>query len=138
MNPVFSALIGGILPFGAVFIEPSFILTSMWLHTFDHIFGFLALVALILVGALLCSSLPYRNFADICLCLTATAAACSSVSNHMCVSCNLASSVWRCTCMPLTPLTLPGFHAWSGTDDTCPHRMIKELHEYNVYSASTP
>jgi hypothetical protein len=32
MTPTFSVLIGGILPFGAVFIELFFILTSMWLH----------------------------------------------------------------------------------------------------------
>jgi hypothetical protein len=30
MTPTFSVLIGGILPFGAVFIELFFILTSMW------------------------------------------------------------------------------------------------------------
>lgn len=49
MNAAFAALIGGILPFGAVFIELFFVLTSMWLHTFYYIFGFLALVLLILV-----------------------------------------------------------------------------------------
>ncbi|KAF2918951.1 hypothetical protein DAI22_08g098100 [Oryza sativa Japonica Group] len=38
MNPIFSILIGGILPFGAVFIE-LFILTSIWLHQFYYIFG---------------------------------------------------------------------------------------------------
>lgn len=32
MHPAFSILIGGILPFGAVFIELFFILSSMWLH----------------------------------------------------------------------------------------------------------
>ncbi|KAG6475979.1 hypothetical protein ZIOFF_062243 [Zingiber officinale] len=48
MNPVFSILIGGILPFGAVFIELFFILTSIWLHQFYYIFGFLFLVFLIL------------------------------------------------------------------------------------------
>lgn len=49
MNPVFSVLIGGILPFGAVFIELFFILTSMWLHQFYYLFGFLCLVFVILV-----------------------------------------------------------------------------------------
>ncbi|RWW18406.1 hypothetical protein BHE74_00025292 [Ensete ventricosum] len=49
MNPVFSILIGGILPFGAVFIELFFILTSIWLHQFYYIFGFLFLVFLILI-----------------------------------------------------------------------------------------
>ncbi|KAJ9504989.1 hypothetical protein QJQ45_013398 [Haematococcus lacustris] len=35
MNPVFSCLVGGVLPFGAVFIELFFILTSMWLQQKD-------------------------------------------------------------------------------------------------------
>jgi len=49
MNPAFSILIGGILPFGAVFIELFFILTSIWLQQFYYIFGFLFIVFLILV-----------------------------------------------------------------------------------------
>ena len=48
MHPTFSILIGGILPFGAVFIELFFILTSMWLHQFYYLFGFLCLVFVIL------------------------------------------------------------------------------------------
>ncbi|KAL4458390.1 hypothetical protein ABPG75_013255 [Micractinium tetrahymenae] len=49
MHPAFSILIGGILPFGAVFIELFFILTSMWMHQFYYLFGFLALVFIILI-----------------------------------------------------------------------------------------
>jgi len=49
MNPVFSCLVGGVLPFGAVFIELFFILTSMWLHQFYYLFGFLTLVFIILL-----------------------------------------------------------------------------------------
>jgi len=49
MNPVWSILIGGILPFGAVFIELFFILTSIWLHQFYSIFGFLFIVFVILI-----------------------------------------------------------------------------------------
>ncbi|KAL7134521.1 hypothetical protein ABFS83_11G031500 [Erythranthe nasuta] len=49
MNPFFSVLIGGILPFGAVFIELFFILTSIWLNQFYYIFGFLFLVFVILI-----------------------------------------------------------------------------------------
>uniref|UniRef100_A0A7N0TCH8 Transmembrane 9 superfamily member n=1 Tax=Kalanchoe fedtschenkoi TaxID=63787 RepID=A0A7N0TCH8_KALFE len=49
MNPVFSILIGGILPFGAVFIELFFILTSIWLNQFYYIFGFLFIVFIILL-----------------------------------------------------------------------------------------
>ncbi|GAB2215867.1 hypothetical protein Droror1_Dr00020272 [Drosera rotundifolia] len=49
MNPIFSILIGGILPFGAVFIELFFILTSIWLNQFYYIFGFLFIVLVILI-----------------------------------------------------------------------------------------
>eukprot|EP01026_Neomeris_dumetosa_P045958 TRINITY_DN3905_c0_g2_i1.p1 TRINITY_DN3905_c0_g2~~TRINITY_DN3905_c0_g2_i1.p1 ORF type:complete len:637 (-),score=54.75 TRINITY_DN3905_c0_g2_i1:411-2321(-) len=49
LNPIFSCLIGGILPFGAVFIELFFILTSIWLHQFYYMFGFLGLVLVILI-----------------------------------------------------------------------------------------
>ncbi|KAK8991741.1 hypothetical protein V6N11_062737 [Hibiscus sabdariffa] len=49
MNRIFSVLIGGILPFGAVFIELFFILTSIWLNQFYYIFGFLFLVFIILL-----------------------------------------------------------------------------------------
>ncbi|XP_008793236.1 transmembrane 9 superfamily member 7-like [Phoenix dactylifera] len=49
MQPAFSILIGGILPFGAVFIELFFILTSIWLNQFYYIFGFLFIVFIILI-----------------------------------------------------------------------------------------
>ncbi|OAY82319.1 Transmembrane 9 superfamily member 7 [Ananas comosus] len=49
MQPLFSILVGGILPFGAVFIELFFILTSIWLNQFYYIFGFLFIVFLILL-----------------------------------------------------------------------------------------
>eukprot|EP00013_Stygamoeba_regulata_P029610 CAMPEP_0177648596 /NCGR_PEP_ID=MMETSP0447-20121125/10911_1 /TAXON_ID=0 /ORGANISM="Stygamoeba regulata, Strain BSH-02190019" /LENGTH=619 /DNA_ID=CAMNT_0019151245 /DNA_START=54 /DNA_END=1913 /DNA_ORIENTATION=+ len=50
MHPVLSALMGGILPFGAVFIELFFIMSSIWLHQFYYIFGFLSIVLVILVA----------------------------------------------------------------------------------------
>ncbi|CAA6666154.1 unnamed protein product [Spirodela intermedia] len=49
MQPAFSILIGSILPFGAVFIELFFILTSIWLNQFYYIFGFLFIVFVILI-----------------------------------------------------------------------------------------
>ncbi|GBG82919.1 hypothetical protein CBR_g36446 [Chara braunii] len=49
MQPFFSVLVGGILPFGAVFIELFFILSSIWLQQFYYIFGFLFLVFIILI-----------------------------------------------------------------------------------------
>jgi transmembrane 9 superfamily protein 2/4 len=49
MQPTFSIVVGGVLPFGAVFIELFFILSSIWLHQFYYVFGFLLLVFLILI-----------------------------------------------------------------------------------------
>ena len=49
MSGTFNVLMGGILPFGAIFIELFFIMTSVWLQRFYYVFGFLALVLLILV-----------------------------------------------------------------------------------------
>jgi len=48
MHPSISILMGGLLPFGAVFIELFFILSSIWLHHYYYVFGFLLLVFLIL------------------------------------------------------------------------------------------
>lgn len=48
MHPLFAALVAGVLPFGAVFIELFFLLTSVWLHQYYYLFGFVALVFLIL------------------------------------------------------------------------------------------
>ncbi|RKO89014.1 hypothetical protein BDK51DRAFT_24443, partial [Blyttiomyces helicus] len=49
LNKWISALIGGILPFGAIFIELNFIMKSIWSHSVYYVFGFLFLVFAILV-----------------------------------------------------------------------------------------
>eukprot|EP00929_Paragymnodinium_shiwhaense_P067223 TRINITY_DN33847_c0_g1_i1.p1 TRINITY_DN33847_c0_g1~~TRINITY_DN33847_c0_g1_i1.p1 ORF type:complete len:632 (-),score=137.09 TRINITY_DN33847_c0_g1_i1:145-2040(-) len=49
LNPLLTTLVGGILPFGAVFTELFFIMSSLWQHQFYYLFGFLALVLLILL-----------------------------------------------------------------------------------------
>jgi len=49
LNLLFTMVVGGILPFGAVFIELYFIMSSVWLQRFYYVFGFLALVLLILL-----------------------------------------------------------------------------------------
>jgi len=41
--------LGGILPFGAIFIELYFIMNSIWFNRIYYVFGFLALVFFILV-----------------------------------------------------------------------------------------
>ena len=37
MQPAFAVLVGGVLPFGAVFIELFFILSSVWLHQYYYV-----------------------------------------------------------------------------------------------------
>merc|ERR1719229_991333 len=48
-KPVFTCMVGGILPFGAAFTELFFIMSSLWQHQFYYLFGFLALVLVILI-----------------------------------------------------------------------------------------
>eukprot|EP00298_Acanthocystis_sp_HF-20_P011263 c19304_g1_i1.p1 GENE.c19304_g1_i1~~c19304_g1_i1.p1 ORF type:complete len:656 (-),score=188.42 c19304_g1_i1:25-1992(-) len=49
LHPIFCIAIGGLLPFGAVFVELFFILGSVWLHQVYHVFGFLFIVFVILL-----------------------------------------------------------------------------------------
>ncbi|KAI9502743.1 Transmembrane 9 super member 2 [Coemansia spiralis] len=49
LRPVPAALMGGILTFGAIFIELYFIMNSIWFHKVYYVFGFLFLVFVILV-----------------------------------------------------------------------------------------
>merc|ERR1712125_314803 len=49
ISGVFSSLVGGISPFGAVFTELFFIMSSIWQHQFYYLFGFLMLVIMILL-----------------------------------------------------------------------------------------
>uniref|UniRef100_H0XK40 Transmembrane 9 superfamily member n=1 Tax=Otolemur garnettii TaxID=30611 RepID=H0XK40_OTOGA len=48
-NPIVGIIIGGILPFGCIFIQLFFILNSIWSHQFFYMFGFLFLVFIILL-----------------------------------------------------------------------------------------
>jgi len=49
LSPTVTVLVGGVLPFGAVFVELFFILSSIWLDTYYYVFGFLLLVFAILI-----------------------------------------------------------------------------------------
>jgi transmembrane 9 superfamily member 2/4 len=49
MSIPFTLFIGGLLPFGACFVELYFILASVWMDYYYYVFGFLLLVFLILI-----------------------------------------------------------------------------------------
>uniref|UniRef100_A0A251UUG8 Transmembrane 9 superfamily member n=2 Tax=Helianthus annuus TaxID=4232 RepID=A0A251UUG8_HELAN len=49
LKPVFTILVGRIFPFGVVFIEFFFVLTSVWLNQFYYIVGFLFIAFVILI-----------------------------------------------------------------------------------------
>eukprot|EP00931_Biecheleriopsis_adriatica_P046959 TRINITY_DN2702_c0_g2_i1.p1 TRINITY_DN2702_c0_g2~~TRINITY_DN2702_c0_g2_i1.p1 ORF type:complete len:618 (-),score=98.58 TRINITY_DN2702_c0_g2_i1:85-1938(-) len=48
-HPVTYWILGGIVPFGAMYTELFFIMSSLWLHQFYYLFGFLALVGFIVI-----------------------------------------------------------------------------------------
>jgi len=48
-SPIPCILMGGILPFGVVFIELFSILTAIWGHSFYYSFGFLSIVFVLLI-----------------------------------------------------------------------------------------
>ncbi|KAF0716280.1 Aste57867_2923 [Aphanomyces stellatus] len=50
MTNVMTAAVGGILPFGAIFVELFFVLTSIWTDRYYYVYGFLLLSFLILIG----------------------------------------------------------------------------------------
>jgi transmembrane 9 superfamily protein 2/4 len=49
LHPVVMTLVGGILPYGAIFLEFYFILAAVWLNSYYYVFGFFLLVLVILV-----------------------------------------------------------------------------------------
>lgn len=49
LHPGITVALGGLLPFGAVFVELFFILSSIWLELYYYLFGFLLLVFVLLV-----------------------------------------------------------------------------------------
>jgi transmembrane 9 superfamily protein 2/4 len=49
LHPVLAVLLGGVLPFGAVFVELHFVMSSLWLAQLNFVFRFLLIVLAILV-----------------------------------------------------------------------------------------
>lgn len=65
LHPALTALLGGILPFGACFLELFFIMSSIWMDQYYYVFGFLLLVFHIL--AITCAEIAIvMNYFTLC------------------------------------------------------------------------
>merc|ERR1719336_1768377 len=62
MEPLVIILLGGILPFGSIFIEMYFIFTSFWAYKIYYVYGFMLLVFLILLTVTVCVTIVCTYF----------------------------------------------------------------------------
>lgn len=62
MEPYVIALLGGILPFGSIFIEMYFIFTSFWAYKIYYVYGFTLLVYVILAIVTVCVTIVCAYF----------------------------------------------------------------------------
>jgi transmembrane 9 superfamily protein 3 len=62
MEPLMISILGGILPFGSIFIEMYFILTSFWAYKIYYVYGFILLVLAILSTVTICVTIVCTYF----------------------------------------------------------------------------
>jgi transmembrane 9 superfamily protein 3 len=62
MEPGVIAVLGGVLPFGSIFIEMYFIFTSFWAYKIYYVYGFMLLVFLILAVVTICVTIVCTYF----------------------------------------------------------------------------
>eukprot|EP00824_Muranothrix_gubernata_P003219 TRINITY_DN13943_c0_g1_i1.p1 TRINITY_DN13943_c0_g1~~TRINITY_DN13943_c0_g1_i1.p1 ORF type:complete len:589 (-),score=101.66 TRINITY_DN13943_c0_g1_i1:1136-2902(-) len=62
LKPWVVTVLGGILPFGSIFIEMYFIFTSFWNYKFYYVYGFMLLVYVILVIVTVCVTIVSSYF----------------------------------------------------------------------------
>jgi len=62
LHPIVNIMLGGILPFGSIFIEMYFIFTSFWHYKYYYVYGFMLLVFLILVIVSICVTIVSTYF----------------------------------------------------------------------------
>lgn len=62
MEPLVIVILGGILPFGSIFIEMYFIFTSFWAYKIYYVYGFMLLVFLILAAVTSCVTIVCTYF----------------------------------------------------------------------------
>lgn len=65
LHPLLAAAVGGVLPFGACFVELFFVMSSLWMDQYYYVFGFLLLVYIIL--CLTCAEISIvMNYFSLC------------------------------------------------------------------------
>ncbi|XP_033117680.1 transmembrane 9 superfamily member 3-like isoform X2 [Anneissia japonica] len=62
MEPFVIVMLGGVLPFGSIFIEMYFIFTSFWAYKIYYVFGFMLLVFIILIVVTVCVTIVCTYF----------------------------------------------------------------------------
>ncbi|VDN03011.1 unnamed protein product [Thelazia callipaeda] len=62
LEPSLIVLLGGILPFGSIFIEMYFVFTSFWAYKIYYVYGFMLLVTLILAIVTMCVTIVCTYF----------------------------------------------------------------------------
>ncbi|XP_014219614.1 transmembrane 9 superfamily member 3 [Copidosoma floridanum] len=62
MEPMIIIMLGGILPFGSIFIEMYFIFTSFWAYKIYYVYGFMLLVFIILMIVTVCVTIVCTYF----------------------------------------------------------------------------
>uniref|UniRef100_A0A914V8M1 Transmembrane 9 superfamily member n=1 Tax=Plectus sambesii TaxID=2011161 RepID=A0A914V8M1_9BILA len=62
MEPLVIIMMGGILPFGSIFIEMYFIFTSFWAYKIYYVYGFMLLVTVILAIVTVCVTIVCTYF----------------------------------------------------------------------------
>ena len=61
-RPATLVMLGGVLPFGSIFIEMYFVFTSFWNYKFYYVYGFMLLVFLILTIVTVCVTIVVTYF----------------------------------------------------------------------------
>jgi len=62
LDPLLIIMIGGVLPFGSIFIEMYFIFTSFWAYKIYYVYGFMLLVTVILSIVTMCVTIVCTYF----------------------------------------------------------------------------
>lgn len=62
LQPAVITLLGGLLPFGSIFIENYFIFTSFWHYKYYYVYGFMLLVYIMLIIMTVCVTIVSTYF----------------------------------------------------------------------------